>query len=476
MNEDELIEAIRGRLKKMPADVLASPLRELFNRPKLSGPFGTIVVADSLVNIDDLWTEFAINSLISQGLNKYQETGEERTVERSELEEVLSEASDDAWPYEAFAKDTYRNLATFAFDGRGPASNWAIDLHWMRPEADRAYICLPNDPEIEQPWLAIAALEPPSADILRTFLIDFLGTDGEEYGLRGNFPGGHFLRSFPTEVWQTDSELVPRATLRDALVAFLALKQRGSDDDWKSLVAEEIKVLFERRLPTARTDSDRASVVDEYLSWNDKAQERWKRQPPAETIEATAGARGDAPLTASPVVSGFDGSAVQVEPTTGRVVGEWLPVGTLGGKLDSLDFPTPAELCRCCGQELLQSGSRWSVWFCSECKGRVRTLNERAGTCVIPIGRHSMMNGVFIPGGRIPEFVEIEGFTLKVRGLSWEMERLAEWAAEIVRRNCVAGGLIGRALVPLSEYLEVLRAAGLARKDAFAAMLEWWRA
>jgi hypothetical protein len=471
VNHDELVEVIQERLKKLPVDILASPLRDLFNRPKLSGRFGTILVADGIVNIDELWSEAAIESLFSQGLNKYHESGEEVTIDESEVHEVLSESADEAWPYEAFAKDAYRNLVSFIFGG-----GWGIDLHWMRPDAARAYICLPNDPEVQRPWSAIAALEPPSADIVRTFLIDLLGTDGEEYGLREDFPEG-LLHSFPTEVSNTDSELVPRATLRDALVAFLALKQSGSDDDWRHSVEREMKVLFEQRLPTTRTDSDRAALVDEYLSWNDRAQERVRPSgSPAPEVGLAVESGLDVPLPSSFVLSGFDGSAVQVEPGTGRVVGEWVPVLKLGGKLESLDFPTPAELCRCCGQELLQSGSRWSVWFCSECKRRVRTLNERAGTCVVPVGRHSIMNGVFIRGGHVPDSVEIDGFTLQVRGLSWEIDRLAQWAAEIVRRNCAAAGLAGRALIPLREYLDAVQSINLYRKDSFLAMLAWWRA
>ena len=35
------------------------------------------------------------------------------------------------------------------------------------------------------------------------------------------------------------------------------------------------------------------------------------------------------------------------------------------------------------------------VWFCRECLYRVKDLNNGAGRCVVPIGRHSLMNGVF---------------------------------------------------------------------------------
>jgi len=36
------------------------------------------------------------------------------------------------------------------------------------------------------------------------------------------------------------------------------------------------------------------------------------------------------------------------------------------------DFNEHVHLCRCCRAVALDSGSRWSVWFCKPCKDRVR--------------------------------------------------------------------------------------------------------
>ncbi len=62
------------------------------------------------------------------------------------------------------------------------------------------------------------------------------------------------------------------------------------------------------------------------------------------------------------------------------------------------DFNEHVHLCRCCRSYTLASGSRWSVWFCDACKGRVRLFNHGMGRTVIPIGRHSLMAGVGIEG------------------------------------------------------------------------------
>jgi hypothetical protein len=40
------------------------------------------------------------------------------------------------------------------------------------------------------------------------------------------------------------------------------------------------------------------------------------------------------------------------------------------------DFNEHIHLCECCRLVPLRSGSRWSVWFCEECKARVRNLKQ----------------------------------------------------------------------------------------------------
>src|SRR5436190_12449390 len=104
------------------------------------------------------------------------------------------------------------------------------------------------------------------------------------------------------------------------------------------------------------------------------------------------------------VVRGFDLTALDVT-REGGVDGEWT---VLDGEPDRLDHLTPAELCNCCGIELLPSGSKFSPFFCRPCHARVSTLNRAAERCVIPIGRHNIMNGSILRGGHVPTDVQIE--------------------------------------------------------------------
>lgn len=169
--------------------------------------------------------------------------------------------------------------------------------------------------------------------------------------------------------------------------------------------------------------------------------------------------------------SGFKSTDLAIDTARGEMVGNWVPVDPR--RKIALDFDLPAELCRCCGQQLLMSGTRWSVWFCDSCKRRVVALNHRAGACVIPIGRHSLMNGVFGDAKLATDRARIAGIALSLRKLFEAMDDVGEWGQEIVRRNCARLGLDHEARVPLGDYLDAVKKARLSRAEAFRQMLAW---
>jgi len=170
------------------------------------------------------------------------------------------------------------------------------------------------------------------------------------------------------------------------------------------------------------------------------------------------------------IVGEFDVSGLRVETRTGKLGGNWIEV--TDGAARRLDHQTVAELCRCCGVELLKSGSKWSVWFCAECKHRVDTLNANAGVCVIPIGRHTFMHGVGVRGvDALRDPTLMTAFLGSANDLVSKQKRVSEWAAEIVRRNCASCALTSE-LIPIAAYLEAVSC--LSRQAAFEAMREWW--
>jgi hypothetical protein len=66
------------------------------------------------------------------------------------------------------------------------------------------------------------------------------------------------------------------------------------------------------------------------------------------------------------------------------------------GRWPDGDFNEHAALCWCCQLEVLGSGSRFSPFFCPPCRTWARACNDRHGRLLIPIGRHTLMNGVAV--------------------------------------------------------------------------------
>ena len=120
-------------------------------------------------------------------------------------------------------------------------------------------------------------------------------------------------------------------------------------------------------------------------------------------------------------------------------------------KWEGFDFNEAVTLCHCCGKEVLKSGSKWSVWFCGECRGKIGEINSRFQQTPLPIGRHSIMSGVMLKGEDRQNHEKIELFLKDFKSLSDRITVVEKWRTEIVKRNFKALGLTEDIL--LSEYL-----------------------
>ena len=135
------------------------------------------------------------------------------------------------------------------------------------------------------------------------------------------------------------------------------------------------------------------------------------------------------------------------------------------------DFNTYAELCRCCGLVLIRSGSRWSVWFSASCKEAVVTLNRYAGRCVIPIGRHSLMNGVGASAAQLRSEIGAQAFADQLTTFFGTMSGLETWACTIVQRNLTELGFDTEHDTRLADYLDAVKGSVLSPTPAFEALL-----
>lgn len=139
-------------------------------------------------------------------------------------------------------------------------------------------------------------------------------------------------------------------------------------------------------------------------------------------------------------------------------------------KWDRHDFNEKVTLCYCCGQELLRSGSRWSVWFCEECKRKVIELNSQFQRTIIPIGRHSLMSGFVIGHDKLHNPEAVEMFLTKVNKMSVRIKQLDNWRARRLSDNFSLLGF--KVDISLKKYLQEVSVA-IDKSGAFYEMCDY---
>ena len=148
-----------------------------------------------------------------------------------------------------------------------------------------------------------------------------------------------------------------------------------------------------------------------------------------------------------------------------------VPKEKIQEKWSGYDFNEEITLCYCCGQESLESGSRWSVWFCRECKEKVVKFNTLFQETVIPIGRHSLMSGYCLNRDALYDSEKISAFLSVVKRLSGRMDVLLEWSAIVIRENITALGYHHD--IRLADYVGEAKKT-LDKSKAFDRMVEFF--
>jgi hypothetical protein len=136
------------------------------------------------------------------------------------------------------------------------------------------------------------------------------------------------------------------------------------------------------------------------------------------------------------------------------------------------DFNCVAELCWCCASAVIPSGSRWSSYFCDECRPRIVALNRGVGRCVIPIGRHSIMNGVALRANPPPTDEALGRFVHDVGTIFERAARVARWRRRRVQR--VLGTIDGDDAAALVSYIAAAPSVLGDSARAYDDLLEWW--
>jgi hypothetical protein len=137
------------------------------------------------------------------------------------------------------------------------------------------------------------------------------------------------------------------------------------------------------------------------------------------------------------------------------------------------DFAMAAELCRCCGAQLVASGSKYSVWFCQPCLQLVRGFNDQLGCYIIPIGRHSLHGRIALAGSAVENGRMVAEFVDRVGSWSERLGWIDAWSGSAVRYNRATLEM-GIGDVLLSTYLAAVGTSvtkELCNAEAFGRMV-----
>ena len=147
-----------------------------------------------------------------------------------------------------------------------------------------------------------------------------------------------------------------------------------------------------------------------------------------------------------------------------------------------VDFNERACLCRCCGTEVLTSGTRWSPFFCRECQLLSMGVSLWERRLVFPIGRHSLMHS-WVPDTRKPSLAAHSGNVGRlaetvhgaITSITRGSEGLSEWSAIVVSRHLQRLRLRGG--TSLTKYISAVAAEeeGPTRWALFAELCEFMK-
>jgi hypothetical protein len=139
-----------------------------------------------------------------------------------------------------------------------------------------------------------------------------------------------------------------------------------------------------------------------------------------------------------------------------------------------LDFGEAVTLCRSCGQILMKSGSKFSPFSCDGCREFIFAFNNYRRFVLVPLGRHSFMNGLRLRGPDVDKPKAVAGFAAGWNSLVDRMELLDEWRKEVIAGNLEAAGLSGEPEIGLVDYLAAMPANWISRYFAFLGLRKFF--
>ena len=143
------------------------------------------------------------------------------------------------------------------------------------------------------------------------------------------------------------------------------------------------------------------------------------------------------------------------------------------GEWTGYDIPLHVEVCGLCVRGTMKSGSRWTAYACRTCLDLNLAVGRALGSDrgVLPLGRHSLMNGV---GLRHSEYEDegLAGLSAVLVQLVQVWFRLADWKVEEGQRR-TSDAFKGMKTIPWSNWEQANPVSAGASADAFCRFVEY---
>jgi hypothetical protein len=114
------------------------------------------------------------------------------------------------------------------------------------------------------------------------------------------------------------------------------------------------------------------------------------------------------------------------------------------------DIKTSIEFCQCCSMELINFGSKYSSFFCDDCLRLATCYNEIVGKNLIPMGKHSFMNGIMLISPYTKE--EARQFKIEIKDFFKRIPLIMEWQKYALFENLYDLGFDLKTDIPISDY------------------------
>lgn len=139
-------------------------------------------------------------------------------------------------------------------------------------------------------------------------------------------------------------------------------------------------------------------------------------------------------------------------------------------KTDSV-VKTTVQFCQCCSMELINFGSKYSSFFCEDCLNLATYYNKISGKNLIPLGKHSLLNGILLVSPYTRE--EARQFNIQIKAFFKRITLIIEWQKYALFENLHDLGFDFKEDIPLSVYDRFIVGLKKDKYSRFSNMVEF---